>query len=92
MSEYVSAQAVIEQAVSVFGAERQTRKAVEELTELSLALQRALEGRGDNDNICEEIADVEIMIAQLRFIFFSGKIDEWKDKKIARLAAKIKAQ
>ena len=64
------------------------RKAVEELTELSIALQHSLDGRGDNDNIREEMADVSIMLEQLRVIF--GDCDEWKTKKLARLEERIK--
>lgn len=79
------------QAIKKFGTENQTRKAVEELTELSLALQRALDGRADMDNIREEIADVEIMCEQLRTIFDSSvagldlTINEWKSDKLYRL-------
>jgi NTP pyrophosphatase (non-canonical NTP hydrolase) len=83
------AREIYDAAIAKFGTEAQTRKAVEELTELSLALQRALEGRGDLDNIREEIADVEIMVAQLRKVYdrldSEISIDTWKLRKLDRL-------
>ena len=84
-------------AIAKFGVENQTRKAVEELTELSLALQRALDGRDDNDNIREEIADVEIMLEQLRVMYDAkmpelvSSVDDWKKKKISRLEKIVKS-
>ena len=78
-------------AIAKFGTEAQTRKAVEELTELSLALQRALSGRADMNNIREEIADVEIMLGQMRILYNTPlivtdfTIDDWKEAKLSRL-------
>ena len=74
-------------AVKHFGAEHQTLKACEELTELQHELLHALDGRADNDKIREEIADVEIMLEQLKLIY--GPIDEWKKTKLARLEERI---
>ena len=78
-------------AVVKFGAEAQTRKAAEECVELSLALLHELDGRANLDNIAEEIADVEIMLAQLRLIYGDKEVDDWKAKKLAALSLKIEA-
>lgn len=78
-------------AILAFGAEAQTRKAAEECVELSLALLHALDGRANMDNIAEEIADVEIMLAQLRLIYGDKEVDDWKAKKLAALSLKIEA-
>lgn len=82
---------VYRQAVLKFGPEAQTRKAAEECVELSLALLHALDGRANVDNIAEECADVEIMLAQMRLIYGDKEIDDWKAKKINALALKIEA-
>lgn len=74
-------------AVKHFGAEHQTLKACEELTELQHELLHALDGRADNDKIREEIADVEIMLEQLKLIY--GPIDEWKKTKLKRLEDRL---
>ena len=78
---------LFEQAVNTYGAESQVRKAVEELTELSVALLHSLDGRGDTENILEEMADVEIMFEQLKLIF--GPTDDWKKTKLKRLEDRL---
>lgn len=43
------------------------------------------------DNVAEEIADVEIMIAQCKMIYeCHNEVDEWKRKKIERLKERLK--
>lgn len=79
---------LFEQAVKTYGAESQVRKAVEELTELSVALLHSLDGRGDTENILEEIADVEIMLEQLHVIFGYG---DYRQVKECRLVERLKA-
>lgn len=74
---------IFEKAVNKFGAENQVRKAVEELTELSVALLHSLDGRGDTENIREEMADVEIMLEQLHVIFGYGDYRLIKECKLA---------
>ena len=78
---------LFEQAVKTYGAESQVRKAVEVLTELSVALLHSLDGRGDTENIREEMADVEIMLEQLHIIFGHG---DYRLVKEARLAERLK--
>ena len=41
------------------------------------------------DNSVEEIADVEIMIIQLKIIFNLGEIDNWREYKLTRLKDRI---
>lgn len=73
---------IFEKAVNKYGAENQVRKAVEELTELSVALLHSLDGRGDTENIREEMADVEIMLEQLHIIFGYGDYRLIKERKL----------
>ena len=79
---------LFERAVKTYGAESQVRKAVEELTELSVALLHSLDGRGDTENIREEMADVEIMLEQLHVIFGHGDYRQVNER---RLAERLKA-
>lgn len=78
---------VYKDAVSHFGAEHQTLKACEELTELQQELLHAIDGRADNDKIREEMADVSIMLEQLKLIY--GPIDSWIDTKTVRLEERM---
>jgi len=76
-----------ELAIAFYGREKQIRKTLEELAELSVELHHALDGRGDSAKILEEMADVEIMISQMKLLY--GSTDGWKEKKLARLEERI---
>ena len=74
---------VCKKAIDTYGAAHQQLKAVEELSELIQAIMRALEG--DKHNVEEEIADVEIMLTQLKIMYNMAKVDEWRKLKINKL-------
>lgn len=78
-------------AVDKFGIQAQTRKAVEELTELSLALQHSEKGKTSYENICEEIVDCRIMLDQLEIMYDrNGFIEKWsviKKKNLEKLVS-----
>lgn len=42
--------------------------------------------------VAEEVADVEIMLQQLRTMLSDGLVDEWKARKLARLTAKLEVE
>jgi hypothetical protein len=60
---------IYKQIIEKFGREHQIRKAIEELTELSLVLQHALDGKASTDMVETEVVDVDIMLAQLKIMF-----------------------
>ena len=70
-------------AIDTERAATQRLKAVEEMGELIQAIMKALEG--NKHNVEEEIADVEIMLTQLKIMYDLKKIEEWKEFKINRL-------
>ena len=73
-------------AVRTFGENAQCIKAMEECGELVHALARKVLDQEPNlDNICEEIADVEILMEQMRVIFGDAFIDKWKQNKLEKL-------
>lgn len=76
-------------AVETYGFEDQMLQAIEELSELQRAITRVIKAPADRDNLHEEVADVEIMLMQLRHIFDEDEIDEWKDSKLERLARMV---
>ena len=80
-------------AIAQFGLYKQLTKAMEECAELIQSISKFLNGDLNanvaedlNANVAEEVADVEIMCAQLRQIVGSELVDTWKKKKIIRLA------
>ena len=74
----------LEKAIRHYGSKNQITKSIEEMAELIRALTR-----DDTQNIMEEIADVHIMITQLRLIFDSQQIDDMITQKLKRLESRI---
>lgn len=77
---------VTRRAVKHYGKVNQLHVAIEELSELQKELCKDLRGIGDRNAIAEEIADVEIMLDQLKQIYHNyTKVETWKAGKINRL-------
>ena len=83
-----------EQVRDKFGVDAQLDVAIEELSELIKEICKRKRGYPNINDLAEEIADVEIMVEQLRFIYefeygISDRVDKWKDYKLKRLADKV---
>lgn len=77
-------------ALERWGALAQTAKACEELAELQKELLKAYCLEADNDHIAEEIADVEIMLEQMKRVYADeGAVEIWKAKKLNRLWERV---
>lgn len=77
-------------AVQTFGANAQKLKAVEEMAELTKELCKDLNGQGSLAHISEEMADVEIMLEQLKYIYANTSlVYAYRKQKIERLQGKI---
>lgn len=74
---------ICKKAVETFGAAIQQVVAMEEMGELIQAISKSI--RCKTNNVEEEIADVEIMLMQLRLIFNNEKVEEIKQAKLKRL-------
>lgn len=91
---------IMQKAIGTYGLQNQMIKTVEELSELIQALSKAYSHLcSDNsdlksvDNLFEEMADVEIMLAQCKMMFHCEKeIQDWKDMKMARLKSRLEGQ
>lgn len=83
---------ICREAVRVFGEETQEMMFFEECGELFQALSKKRRGFKDT-NIAEEIADVEIMLEQLKHIHkCHGEVTYWKEKKLLRLCGRIEGK
>lgn len=81
---------IYEKAVIKFGKTPQLIMAMEEMSELIQALSKDIRGKHNENNISEEIADVEIMLAQLKIIYQNdAEVKKWKTDKLFRLQARI---
>ena len=83
---------ILLQAIVEYGAEAQTDMMIEEMSELTKALlkHRRKESKETLDNILEEIADVQIMLDQLRIIF-GRSTTEAEEYKLERLKKRLDA-
>jgi len=82
---------IFEETIALWGCEAQLKMAIEETLELSHAILKFMRNSNDItiEKIEEEVADVEIMMKQLRLIFNSKKITKWKATKKRRLQKRI---
>lgn len=81
---------IYKDALDTFGTGAQLLKALEELTELQLEIHRAADGRVNLGGLIEELADVTIMVEQLRQIFgVNDQVCKVMDYKVARLQQRI---
>lgn len=78
-------------AVVLWGAPAQIDMVLEECAELIVALQQNRRGRVTADAVGEEMADVRIMLEQLRVIFPTVQHDDWERDKWDRLKRRLAA-
>jgi NTP pyrophosphatase (non-canonical NTP hydrolase) len=79
---------ILTAAIKTFGEKAQEEMAIEECSELIQAISH--KHRGREHNIAEEIADVEIMLEQLKIINNCQKdVESIRQQKIERLFQRI---
>lgn len=96
---------IMKMAINTYGLQNQMIKTVEELSELSQAICKAVvrlnqpngatltDDLKSVDNIFEEMADVEIMLAQCKMMFkCEDEVQDWKDKKLKRLQSRLEGK
>ena len=89
-------QKVYKEAIELFGITSQKVMVIEEMSELIKELCKELRDRGNVENIADELADVEITLAQIKHIYnIHDMVEEHKDFKLRRLSSimtKIKSE
>lgn len=92
--------ALLDRAITAYGAPAQMDMAVEEMAELTKALCKvkrvscAAEAKAVLENVVEEMADVQIMLDQLRIIFHRSteEVEEVEEAKLERLKNRLDGQ
>lgn len=85
-------QAILRRAIATWGAGAQMVMVCEEMAELQKELCKNLRGSGNEMAIAEEIADVEIMLDQMKILFvISRNVAVCRSQKIERLARRLEA-
>lgn len=84
---YSNKQSIYKRAVDLWGQPAQINMAIEECAELIKELVKLGRYKNGSDEyeVAEEIADVEIMLEQLRYIFGEDKVVAAKKRKLERL-------
>ena len=80
---------ILTDAIYTYGENSQIWMAIEEMSELSNALAKYRRGRVTREDVCEEIADVAIMIIQLSKIFGQDDISDYLESKLDRLNKRL---
>ena len=87
---------ICKKAVDTYGEISQMIKATEEMGELIRAISRVILQQGESDvqiesNYNEEIADVTIMLEQLKYTrhYKQELVDFWKEEKLKRLERNV---
>ena len=87
---------IMRQAIETYGVQSQCDVAIEEMAELTKAIvkiRRVADDYGKTqvalDNLLEEIADVDIMIDQLKIMWGTKQVEEYRRKKLKRLAKRL---
>lgn len=80
---------VYEQAVQEWGREAQIMMAIEECSELIKELTKLYRGDTVDQNVPEEVADVEIMMEQMRVLFGDKTVETYKRRKLDRLESRL---
>jgi NTP pyrophosphatase (non-canonical NTP hydrolase) len=84
--------AIVYTALEHYGVQHQIVKCMEECGELIQALARNMCGEHYAENVAEELADVEIMLMQMRIAFGRHKVDRIKAQKLARLKMRMEEE
>lgn len=81
---------VFAKALGTWGAEAQISMVFEEMSELQKELCKKLRGAKNINEIAEEIADVEIMLDQMKLMFnIQSLVSVQRGEKVARLIERL---
>lgn len=79
-----------DKVLNKWGLEKQLIVAIEEMAELQKELTKILRNQGDIDRLAEEVADVEIMLEQVRYFYGLGlSVETVKKLKLERLEKRL---
>lgn len=89
---YAERLAVYDEAEKKWGLDAQLMMAVEEMSELTKEICKMHRGKQDFEALADEIADVSIMMEQLKHFFaLEDMVSEHMDAKIRRLQSRLDA-
>lgn len=86
----VKAEPILQAYIDKYGEDHRCKMAIEEMSELTKEICKHFRGNNNLDHIAEEIADVEIMLDQLKMMFgLEEKTKAYRKYKIKRMVERI---
>ena len=82
MQSYID---LYQRTIKKWGEQAQFDQAIEECAELIATLQHYARGKVDRDAVINELADVYLMVGQLRYMFGEAELEKAVNQKIAKL-------
>lgn len=90
MGEYINETEVLQRALDTYGSLPQIVMVFEEMSELQKELCKYLRGKYSPASIAEEIADVEIMLEQMKMLFCCTEdVRSVRKRKVERLKERL---
>ena len=87
---YAERKATYKAALRKYGVDTQVMVAVEEMSELTKEICKIYRGQGNMTDLADEVADVTIMLEQLKGIYhIEAAVEDHIDMKIRRLQNRI---
>lgn len=87
---------IMQQAIETYGVQAQCDVAIEKMAELTKAIvkiRRVADDYGKTqaalENLLEEIADVDIMVEQMKIMWGPKDVEEYRKKKLERLERRL---
>lgn len=81
---------VFDLAISRYGKDAQMLMLLEEMSELQKEICKDFRGKCDLDHLADEMADVEIMLDQMKLLFQnSGLVAQHREQKVRRLYGRL---
>lgn len=90
MGEHINETEVLQRALDTYGSLPQIVMVFEEMSELQKELCKYLRGKYSPASIAEEIADVEIMLEQMKLLFCcANDVRDERRRKVERLKERL---
>ena len=84
---------VYQRAIAKWGEDAQMKMVLEEMSELQKEICKFWRGKDNRDAIADEVADVEIMLGQLKVMLDIGKdVSDHKRMKLLRLQRRLEGK
>ena len=81
---------LLQRAISKWGEDAQMKMVLEEMSELQKEICKMWRGKDNRDAIAEEVADVEIMLDQLKLMLdIPYQVEQHRQNKLQRLQERL---